>query len=219
MFTNTGTTNAVLSPGVVVDNFANGASFQLWDSLIGTQTIIAPGQSLILTQTASGNFDTSDTPVGATFANRSLILPHVHFTLNGAPYVLVDTTQVLNDAGWDEGNIQNISESSVWTQNQVIAGGFSGATGLTLNGTAAITDGNLVLTNGGSSQAGSVFTSNLVDITGFTSQFTFQTTGTVRLCQHWRRFYIHHPGRRPDGSGRVGCGPGIRRQRRQRRHQ
>ncbi len=209
MFTNTGTTNAVLSPGLVVDNFANGASFQLWDSLIGTQTIIAPGQSLILTQTASGNFDTSDTPVGVTFANRSLILPHIHFTLNGAPYVLVDTTQVLNDAGWDEGNIQNISESSVWTQNQVTSGGFSGATGLTLNGTAANTGGNLVLTNGGSSQAGSVFTSNLVDITGFTSQFTFQTTGTYAYANTGEGFTFTIQGAGPTALGGTGAALGY----------
>ncbi len=209
MFTNTGTTNAVLSPGVSVDNFASGASFQLWDSLIGTQTIIAPGQSLILTQTASGNFDTSDTPVGATFANRSLILPHVHFTLNATPYVLVDTTQVLNDAGWDEGNIQNISESSVWTQNQVITGGFSGATGLTLNGSTAITDGNLVLTNGGASQAGSVFTSNRVDISGFTSQFTFQTTGTYAYANTGEGFTFTIQGNGPTALGGTGSALGY----------
>ena len=201
MFTNVGTTNAVLSPGFYVDNFANGASFQLWDSLIGTQTIIAPGQSLILTQTASGNFDTSDTPVSTTFANRSLILPHVHFTLNGTPYVLVDTTQVLNDAGWDEGNIQNISESSVWTQNQVIGGGFSGATGLTLNGAAAVTTGDLVLTNGGATEAGSVFTSNQVDVTGFTSQFTFQTTGTYAYANTGEGFTFTIQGAGPTALG------------------
>ncbi len=209
MFTNTGTTNAILSPGVVVDNFANGASFQLWDSLIGTQTVIAPGQSLILTQTASGNFDTSDTPVSTTFANRSLILPHIHFTLNGTPYVLVDTTQVINDAGWDEGNIQNISESSVWTQNQVIGGGFSSATGLTLNGAAAVTTGDLVLTNGGATQAGSVFTSNRVDVSGFTSQFTFQTTGTYAYASTGEGLTFTIQGAGPTALGGTGSALGY----------
>jgi autotransporter-associated beta strand protein len=209
MFTNTGTTNAVLSPGVVVDNFANGASFQLWDSLIGTQTVIAPGQSLILTQTATGNFDTSDTPVGTTFANRSLILPHVHFTLNGTPYVLVDTTQVLNDAGWDEGNIQNISESTVWTQNQVIAGGFTGAAGLTLNGTAAVTGGNLVLTNGGANEASSVFTSNPVDVTSFTSQFTFQTSGKYAYANTGEGLTFTIQGAGPTALGGSGAALGY----------
>ncbi len=209
MFTNDGTTNAVLSPGVVVDNFASGSSFQLWDSLIGTQTIIPPGQSLILTQTASGNFDTSDTPVGTVFANRSLILPHVHFTLNGVPYVLTDTTQVLNDAGWDEGNIQNISESTVWTQNQVIAGGFSSATGLTLNGAAAVNDGNLVLTNGNTNQAGSAFTTNLVDVTGFTSQFTFQTSGKVAYANSGEGFTFTIQGNGPTALGGPGAALGY----------
>jgi autotransporter-associated beta strand protein len=209
MFKNVGTTNAVLSPGVVVDNFANGASYQLWDSLIGTQTIVAPGQSLILAQTATGNFDTSDTPVGTLFANRSLILPHIHFTLNGAPYVLVDTTQALNDAGWDEGNVQSISESSIWTQNQVIAGGFSGATGLTLNGAAAVTDGNLVLTNGNANQAGSVFTSNLVDITSFTSQFTFQTTGKVAYANTGEGFTFTIQSAGPTALGGSGAALGY----------
>jgi autotransporter-associated beta strand protein len=179
-FTNNGTTSVVLSPGVVVNNFQSGASFQLWDSLIGSSgTTIAPGQSLILAQTATGNFDTSDAPTGTTFANRSLIQPQVHFTLNGTPYVLTDTTQVLNQSGWDAGNVLNISESTVWTQNQVISGGFTGASGLTLNGAAAITGGNLVLTNGNTNQASSVFSSTPVDVTGFTSQFTFQSSSTT----------------------------------------
>ena len=55
--------------------------------------------------------------------------------------------------------------------------GFGGATGLTLNGNAAIGGSSLVLTNGGTNQASSVFSTTPLDITSFATQFTFQLTG------------------------------------------
>jgi hypothetical protein len=54
--------------------------------------------------------------------------------------------------------------------------GFAGSTTkLALNGSAAISGTNLVLTNGGSLQAGSAFSKIAVNVATFTSQFTFQT--------------------------------------------
>jgi fibronectin type 3 domain-containing protein len=55
------------------------------------------------------------------------------------------------------------------------SGGFAGATGvLTLNGSAALNGSRLELTSDGASQTGSAFTTNLVDVGKFDTQFTFQ---------------------------------------------
>ena len=65
------------------------------------------------------------------------------------------------------------------TTNQValldFSGGFAGATSkLRLNGSTAINSTKLELTNGGTGQAASAFSMCPVDVTRFTTQFTFQ---------------------------------------------
>lgn len=56
-------------------------------------------------------------------------------------------------------------------------GGFTGAKStLTFNGSAALNGSKLELTNGGTNQAGSAFSTSAIDITRFVTQFTFQTT-------------------------------------------
>jgi fibronectin type 3 domain-containing protein len=52
--------------------------------------------------------------------------------------------------------------------------GFAGATGLQLNGVAALVGSNLQLVSGGQSQTGSAFSTSTVGIGKFTSQFSFQ---------------------------------------------
>jgi hypothetical protein len=52
--------------------------------------------------------------------------------------------------------------------------GFSSAQGLTLNGSTALSNGVLQITNGGLNQAGSVFSSQPLNIQAFTTDFTFQ---------------------------------------------
>src|SRR5262249_44887296 len=55
------------------------------------------------------------------------------------------------------------------------SGGFAGSTSkLTYNGSALIVGANAEVTDGGSNEAGSFFSTSPVDITRFTSQFTFQ---------------------------------------------
>jgi hypothetical protein len=57
------------------------------------------------------------------------------------------------------------------------SGGFAGSTSkLTYNGGAAINGTKAELTNGGTYEAGSFFSISPVDISKFTTQFTFQTT-------------------------------------------
>jgi hypothetical protein len=65
------------------------------------------------------------------------------------------------------------------TTNQVatldFSGGFAGSTNkLTYNGSAVINGTKAELTNGGTNQAGSFFSTDPVDVTRFTTQFTFQ---------------------------------------------
>jgi hypothetical protein len=65
------------------------------------------------------------------------------------------------------------------TTNQValldFSGGFAGATSkLRLNGSTAINSTKLELTNGGTDHAASAFSMSPVDVTRFTTQFTFQ---------------------------------------------
>jgi fibronectin type 3 domain-containing protein len=79
--------------------------------------------------------------------------------------------------GLGDSPYSNIANAT--TTNQVatldFSGGFAGSTNkLTYNGSAVINGTKAELTNGGTNQAGSVFSTNPVDITRFTTQFTFQ---------------------------------------------
>jgi hypothetical protein len=57
------------------------------------------------------------------------------------------------------------------------SGGFTGAKStLTLNGSAALNGSKLELTNGGTLEASSAFSTSAINITKFVNQFTFQTT-------------------------------------------
>jgi autotransporter-associated beta strand protein len=77
---------------------------------------------------------------------------------------------------------------SAMTGSQVpgfnFSSGFSGASSqLTLNGSTAINGSKLELTNGAANQAGSVFSTSAVDISNFTTQFTFQLTGGTSTAE------------------------------------
>ncbi len=77
------------------------------------------------------------------------------------------------------GNSNYSNTASATTTSQVplldFSGGFAGSTNkLTFNGSAAINGSKAELTNGLVSEAGSVFSTNSVDVTEFTTQFNFQ---------------------------------------------
>jgi regulation of enolase protein 1 (concanavalin A-like superfamily) len=111
---NLGSQPVVIGPGFYVDGFANQATFQLWDSYFGSGFSLQPGQSLILTQTAGRDFDTSDQPIISNPADRTNNLPVVHVTMNGQLVAYVDEGQVLNTGGFDPGNAYGTSESIPW---------------------------------------------------------------------------------------------------------
>lgn len=105
---NTGST-AITFNDLTVGGFGSGASFNLWGSWAGQS--IAAGQSMIFTQTASYNFDTSDYDGGNYTA-----IPNVLFTIDGVNYSYNDTAQILNTEGSDWLAQQNQNESHQWRE-------------------------------------------------------------------------------------------------------
>jgi len=101
------TSTAAESARVTVDIGSN--HYDLW----GTQTIPAGG-TLILTQTAPFNFDTSETnPSDCT--TRVATVPVVNLTLNGVTTSYNDTGQVLNTKGMDTRPCPNaMNEGQPW---------------------------------------------------------------------------------------------------------
>jgi hypothetical protein len=117
---NLGTQTVMLSPGSYVDEFDNGARFQLWDSFIGTGFSLLPGQSVILAQTGGRDFDTSDQPIIADPTQRTNNQPVIHLIVNGLRETYLDANQILNTGGYDVGNATGGSESLPWQQIQRI---------------------------------------------------------------------------------------------------
>ncbi|HEV3081337.1 MAG TPA: fibronectin type III domain-containing protein [Gemmataceae bacterium] len=73
----------------------------------------------------------------------------------------------------------NVASATTTSQPGVIdfSSGFAGSNGvLTYNGAAKINGTSAELTDGGGGEAGSVFSTNAVDVTRFSNQFTFQLT-------------------------------------------
>jgi len=116
LVTNSGPGNTVIGPGLIVDGFANGASFRLWDSQLAGGLTVQPGSRVIFAQPTDGAFDTSDQPIIADPTQRTNNHPVVHITIDGTRYNLTDTMQVLNTGGFDPGNAYGISESRPWSQ-------------------------------------------------------------------------------------------------------
>jgi len=90
-----------------------GTHFDLW----GTNLTVAPATSLILSQTANYNFDTSDIGQACT---QSFITPVVHITIGTTTQDYLDSGQVLNTGGIDGDTCTGKNESAQW---QDIGGG------------------------------------------------------------------------------------------------
>jgi len=108
--------DALIRPGLKVDGFANGASFQIWDGRIGGGLTLAAGQSVIFAQLGGGTFDTSDQPIINNPSQRTNDHPVIHVTIDTTSYRLVDAAQVLNTGGFDPGEAFQVSESLPWTE-------------------------------------------------------------------------------------------------------
>jgi hypothetical protein len=91
---------------MTVDGFGDGSSFNLWSPVT-----IPAGDSLILEQTASNNFDTSDDE-----GSNPNAIPAVHITIGGVTTTFFDTAQVLNTEGTDHLGGANLNESHQWRE-------------------------------------------------------------------------------------------------------
>jgi len=75
--------------------------------------------------------------------------------------------------------LSNVANATTTNQASVLdfSNGFADSSGvLTYNGSAKINGTSAELTDGGGTEAGSVFSTNAVDVTKFSTQFTFQLT-------------------------------------------
>jgi hypothetical protein len=115
---NVGTTNVVLDPGIKVDSFQNGASFQLWDGMIGAGLTIAPGEQALLAQTSMYDFDTSDQTNG-TQTSPDSAHPVIHASFDGGATTAsyVDSAQVLNTGGFDLASYINPATGVAYNEN------------------------------------------------------------------------------------------------------
>jgi hypothetical protein len=112
---NQGPGNVIVSPGLKVDGFANGASFQSWDGDIGSGFNLLSGQRVIFAGHGSGTFDTSDQPIITDQNLKTNDRPQIHVKIGGIQYQFSDTGQVLNTGGFDPGETTHTSESLPWT--------------------------------------------------------------------------------------------------------
>jgi fibronectin type 3 domain-containing protein len=85
--------------------------------------------------------------------------------------------------------------------------GFAGSNSqLTYNGSAKINTGKMELTDNGQNEAGSAFSTNLLDVTKFTNQFTFQLNGGANTADG---FTFTIQGVAPTALGASGGGLGY----------
>ncbi len=116
---------------------------------------------------------TNFNPVATASAGSTSIVigglqPETHY------YFRIHGSNALGDSDYS-----NVADATTSNQTADIdfSGGFANAADLmSLNGSATIVGSNLQLTDTGGSEAGSAFYKTAVDVTGFTSQFTFQLT-------------------------------------------
>ena len=127
LVTNSGPGDTVINTGLIVDGFANGASFRLWDSQLAGGLTVHPGQNVIFAGPGSGTFDSSDQPIINDPTQRTNNHPVVHITIGNTRYNFTDAMQVLNTGGFDPGEAYHVSESLPWTQVGVVPEPSAGA--------------------------------------------------------------------------------------------
>jgi hypothetical protein len=161
--------------------------------------------------TATG-FDIEQSTDGVNFTQVATAnAGSTSFTVGG---LTVSTTYTFRIRAFDAvGNSAYSNTASATTTNQVptldFSNGFANASGLlTLNGTAKVNGTALQLTDGGNNEAGSAFSTNKVEVTKFSSQFSFQLTAGANTADGFT-FTIQGAGNTalgPTGGG-LGYGP------------
>ncbi len=114
--------------------------------------------------------------------------------------------RAVNPVG-DSGNSNTASVTLAAAPTVNFANGFAAATGLTLNGSSAISGTALQLTNGGKYQAASAFTSSTVSVAKFTTSFDFQLSAGASAA-HGFTFTLQGQGSNALGQSGGGLGYG-----------
>jgi fibronectin type 3 domain-containing protein len=115
---------------------------------------------------------------------------------------------VSNAAGAVNNRIDFIDITELTSAKLDFSNGFAGATALmTLNGSAALSGANLQLTDGGSTEKSSAFSTQRYDVTTFTSQFNFQILDGTTPSADGFAFVIQGVG--PTALGSPGAGLGY----------
>lgn len=180
----------------VVPVVANGLVYAGARSQVSVYGLLAAATPTVPTPTLS--------PAPGVYSNAtsvsisdSLVSAAIYYTLDGTAPTTASTryTGPIN-VGKSE-VVQALAVAPSYNNSSVATGsytigvapvlnfpnGFASVAGLTLNGSAINTDDSrLQLTNGGYNQAGSVFSATAVDIRKFTSDFTFQLSGSAPLA-------------------------------------
>jgi glucose/arabinose dehydrogenase len=151
----------------------DGAAVATADRISGLKNVYGTG-------TLTRRYDWTNSTLDGARATIEITTPGIH-TLNvwmredGA---VIDELLLLSNpdiAPTAPGQTESPRDSA--TVN--FASGFANATGLTTNGFAAVSGSAIRLTDGGTSEAGSVFTSNQVNVSRFATTFDFQLTSAA----------------------------------------
>jgi fibronectin type 3 domain-containing protein len=106
----------------------------------------------------------------------------------------------------------NTASATTFSQSSVLdfSNGFAGSTSsLTYNGSSRINGTNLELTDGGTNEAGSTFSTQAIDITHFTTSFTMQLSPGTNPKAAGITFTIQSEGATALGSSNGGLGYGL----------
>ena len=165
------------------------------------------------------------TPPGGTYLNAQTVTisdpdasAKIYYTTDGStpsasslPYwgpIAVPASETIRAIAIDSGEQNSNVGTSVYVIQTAatsinFGSGFSSTAGLTLNGSAIATNGQLRLTNGGLNQAGSVFWNVPINIQAFTTNFEFQMTNARA---NGFTFTIQNVGPTALGGGSAGLG-------------
>jgi fibronectin type 3 domain-containing protein len=148
-------------------------------ALSGSSINLSWTDSTTAPNTASG-YLVEQSPDGTTFTQVATApAGSTSIAIGGLQSLTTYFFRIRGFNGVGDSAYSNVANATTTNQVALIdfSGGFAGATSkLTLNGSTAINGTKLELTNGGANQAASAFSTSPVDVTKFSSQFTFQLT-------------------------------------------